>query len=138
MSLKINTPTAMNIPPPALSSGGNDVQSPPPAGKSKCSFITPKAFNMNNPVQAAGAARGRRISHILSELRRSSTDNLLRLSQQVKIFYHKGHKSFSQRSQKFYFQYFAFVYFVYSLCALWLKNTFKTTSLKRCNYSIFP
>jgi hypothetical protein len=32
---------------------------PPPAGESKCNLITPKALNMDNPVQAEGAARGR-------------------------------------------------------------------------------
>ena len=38
---------------------------------------TPKAFNVNNPVQAEGAARGKEASHAPSELRRSSTYRLL-------------------------------------------------------------
>jgi tRNA1Val (adenine37-N6)-methyltransferase len=38
---------------------------------------TPKVLNVNNPVQAVGVARGRKISHLLSELRRSSTNHVL-------------------------------------------------------------
>jgi hypothetical protein len=33
--------------------------SPPPAGENKCNLLTPKALNMDNPVQAEGAARGK-------------------------------------------------------------------------------
>jgi hypothetical protein len=57
-----------------------------------------------------------------------------RLSQKPKIFNHKGHKCFSQSIKN---QYFIFVptsstsvnRFVRSLCSLWLKKTFETTSV---------
>jgi hypothetical protein len=32
---------------------------PPPAEESKHNILTPKALNVDNPVQAEGAARGR-------------------------------------------------------------------------------
>jgi hypothetical protein len=38
--------------------------------------ITPKVLNVNNPVQAAGAARGSKRTRVLSELRRSSTNTI--------------------------------------------------------------
>jgi hypothetical protein len=57
MSIKISTPTAMNIAPCTVQK----------------ERITPKVLYVNNPEQPAGAARGWKISHVLSELRRSST-----------------------------------------------------------------
>ena len=40
------------------------------AMESKQNVITPKALNMDNPVQATGAARGRNDARNLCELRR--------------------------------------------------------------------
>jgi len=61
MSFKINTPSAMNMPMTYKRIKIREVFYKNSLEQGV--FLTPKALNMNNPVQAAGAARGRDNHH---------------------------------------------------------------------------
>ena len=68
----------------------------------------------------------------------------------AKIFYHKGHKGFSQRTQNIVKQHIIFVNFVWTLCSLWLKRgckglamtalsfCFALLSLSACQWNTLP
>ena len=95
-------------PPPA---GDNKLNTFLTGGENKRNLVTPKALNMDNPVQAAGAARGRNGIHTLSGA-----------VQKVKNMNRKERKGFSQRTQSFEFAFFFFAYFAKNLCAFAVKT----------------